>query len=72
MPTVLDQIDKNHLIKTFDRLFKKFNTKNSLKGLKGHLQAWLYTVVQMNLTESEKIERWMGAFDHYTSNITVL
>ena len=27
MPTVLEQIDKNHLIKTFDRLFKKFNTK---------------------------------------------
>ena len=38
----------------------------------GHLQAWLYNVVQMNLTESEKIERWMGASDHYTSNITVL
>ena len=27
MPTVLEQIDKNHLIKTFDRLFKKFNKK---------------------------------------------
>ena len=70
MPIVLKQIDKNHLIKIFDRLFKKFNTK-FIERTKG-----TFTSVALHCCSDEshrirKIERWMGAFDHYTSSITV-
>jgi hypothetical protein len=72
IPTAIEYLDKNHLMKSNEKRFTKFNAKNLLTGLKIHLQKWMFTLLKMKLPVIQKVELWLGAFDHYVNlNLTV-
>ena len=66
-PGATEKLDRNHLIKQFGRIFQKFNRKNCLRGLKSRLEKWLVTLLYSDFTCLEKEQKWLGAFEHYTT-----
>jgi hypothetical protein len=65
IPSALELFDKNHLMKSFEKIFTKYNEKQLLTGLKVHLQKWMYVLLKKQFPIIEKVELWLGAFDHY-------
>lgn len=63
MPTVLEQIDKNHLIKASDMLFKKFNTK-TIERTKGTFSSM---ALHCCSDESHRIRKLRDGWEHLTT-----
>ena len=57
-------IDPNHVSKSFDRKFSKFNEHRLLNGLKNRLHNWFTNLLRSDFTENEKTKLWMNAFNH--------
>jgi hypothetical protein len=66
-PNVTEYLDRGHLVKSFKKLFTKFNKKNILRGLQKRLVSWLFIVLQRDDNCSVKEALWLGAVDHYTN-----
>lgn len=63
-------IDKNHMSKSFDRIFAEINTANdnALYGLHGRLRSYLNILYYLDEDVETKKMHWQNALRHYTGN----
>ncbi|EAY03374.1 hypothetical protein TVAG_489180 [Trichomonas vaginalis G3] len=62
-----EYIDKNHMTKSFDKIFKEVNSKYQRKlfGLRARLRNYLNVLYYLDESVDEKKKHWMNSLNHY-------
>ena len=64
---IREYIDKNHALKTFDRIYIKKNKEcdSMLTPLYGKLRRWLRLIIYFDESIDKKISCWKNSYSHY-------
>lgn len=67
---IRELIDKNHLMKSWERKFKKYKKKADakLKGLHDKLRRYFVYLINSDELAEDKLQLWLNATAHYSGN----